>query len=120
MLPTENGRREEKGHWSPTQELKVQLCSEIEQSSKTEHSFKMIILTTYVSTHVPDLLRTDGEVMVSWITLKDGLLGHSRARKRRTFFIFTGGGYGLCSRPFRITVKIPLAEIGPMESRNPT
>ena len=91
MLPAENGRREEKGHWSPTQELKVQLCSEIEQSSKTEHSFKMIILTTYVSTHVPDLLRTDGEVMVSWITLKDGLLGHSRARKRRTFFIFTGG-----------------------------
>ena len=95
MLPAENGRREEKGHWSPTQELKVQLCSEIEQSSKTEHSFKMIILTTYVSTHVPDLLRTDGEVMVSWITLKDGLLGHSRARKRRTFFIFTGGGLWL-------------------------
>jgi len=67
----------------------------------------------------PDLLRTDGEVMVSWITLKDGLLGHSRARKRRTF-IFTGGGYGLCSRPFRITFKISLAEIGPTESTNPT
>ena len=55
-----------------------------------------------------------------WITLKDGLHGHGRARKRRTSFIFTGGGYDLCSRPFRITFKIPLAEIGPMESRNPT
>ena len=55
-----------------------------------------------------------------WITLKDGLHGHGIARKRSTFFIFTRGGVWLVlSRPFRITVKIPLAEIGPMESRNP-
>ena len=30
-----------------------------------------------------------------WITLKDGLHGHGRARKRRTSFIFTGGGLWL-------------------------